>query len=471
LSRRKKQSYENLEITAYAAEGKSIGKLEDGKVLFVENAIPGDIVNVRVVKDKKSWAEAKITALVAPSPNRIPAFCSHFGVCGGCKWQMLPYPLQIQYKQQQVIDQLTRIGQLTLPPVLPILGSPIQTYYRNKIEFTFSKHRYRTTEELKLADDTPFELEPAMGFHAPGLFDKVVPLDQCYLQAEPTNTLLTALKNYCKEHQLEFYDFKAQAGWLRNIIIRVTRTNELLVNVIFKHDQEEARIKLLDFIIETVPSITSLHYTINPKVNDTIYDIHVITYYGKGFIEETLERFKFKISPKSFFQTNTYQAENLYSVVRAFANLSGTETVYDLYCGTGSIGIFLSDKAKNIVGIEAVEDAILDAKENAAWNELSNCHFYTGDTAKIINEAFFETNGFPDVIITDPPRAGMHPALIDQLLQIKSPKIVYVSCNPATQARDLQSLTTLYKIEKVQPVDMFPHTHHIENVVLLSLIA
>ena len=384
---------------------------------------------------------------------------------------MLPYPLQIQYKQQQVIDQLTRIGQLTLPPVLPILGSPIQTYYRNKIEFTFSKHRYRTSEELKQADDTPFELEPAMGFHAPGLFDKVVPLDQCYLQAEPTNTLLTALKNYCKEHQLEFYDFKAQAGWLRNIIIRVTRTNELLVNVIFKHEQEEARIKFLDFIIATVPTITSLHYTINPKVNDTIYDIPVITYYGKGFIEETLERFKFKISPKSFFQTNTYQAENLYRVVREFANLSGTETVYDLYCGTGSIGIFLSDKAKNIVGIEAVEDAILDAKENAAWNELSNCHFYTGDTAKIINEAFFETNGFPDVIITDPPRAGMHPALIDQLLQIKSPKIVYVSCNPATQARDLQSLTTLYKIEKVQPVDMFPHTHHIENVVLLSLIA
>lgn len=469
MARKKKPEIKGLQITAYAAEGKSIATLEDGKVLFVENAIPGDIVDVRVTKNKKSWAEGKVINMVTPSPTRKEAFCEHFGICGGCKWQMVPYEQQIAYKQQQVKDQLTRIGHIDLPEVQSISGSPLQQYYRNKLEFTFSLHRYRTHEEIKAAGDTVLPVQPALGFHAPGLFDKVVEINQCYLQQEPTNKLLQVLRKYTEKHNLPYYDYRAHTGWLRNVVLRVARTGEILVNIIIQHEDKSKRIALLDHLLKEIPEITTLHYTINPKVNDSIHDLDVITYFGKGYIEETLEDFRFKISPKSFFQTNTYQAENLYRFTREFAGLTGNETLYDLYCGTGSIGIFCSKSAKKVIGIELVADAIEDAKINAAANGLNHCMFYAGDVADICTDDFFETHGRPDVIITDPPRAGMHEKLVQQLLRIKAPKVVYVSCNPATQARDLQLLNETYKVTRLQPVDMFPHTHHIENVALLEL--
>ena len=458
----------NVTIDAYAAEGKSIARLDDGKVLFVDNVVPGDIIDAIIIKDKKSWAQGKMTRMVAPSPQRIEPFCQHFGVCGGCKWQMLPYSQQLVYKQQQVADQLERIGHIVLPEMEPIKGSPHERYYRNKLEFTFSTHRYMSYADIANKEEkiTPI---PALGFHAPGLFDKVVEINTCYLQNEPTNLLLTVLRSYTEEHQLPYYDFKAQYGWLRNVIIRVATTGEVLINLVMHHEDEANRIGLLEHILANVPGITSLNYTLNGKVNDTIYDQEVVCYSGKKYIEEKLENFRFKISPKSFFQTNTYQAETLYKITREFAGLAGNEILYDLYCGTGSIGIFCSALAKKVVGIEAVEDAIKDAYENAALNNLDNCLFFAGDVEKICTDAFFAEHGRPDVIITDPPRAGMTEKLINQLLKMQAPRVVYVSCNPATQARDLQLLDAAYKITRLQPVDMFPHTHHIENVALLEL--
>ncbi len=470
MSRKKKRTLPLLNITveAYAAEGKSIVHLEDGKVLFVDNAIPGDVIDAFIVKDKKSWAQGRMTRLVEPSPQRIAPFCQHFGICGGCKWQMLPYSQQLIYKQQQVADQLTRIGHIELPEMQPILGSPRERYYRNKLEFTFSTSRYLTIDEVKNREEK-YEPIPALGFHAPGLFDKVVEIHTCYLQDEPTNTLLNTLRNYTEAHNLPYYDFKAQYGWLRNVIIRVASTGEVLINLVMHHEDEANRIGILEHILQNVPGITSLNYTLNGKMNDTIYDQEVINYAGKEYIEEKLENFRFKISPKSFFQTNTYQAEALYRITRDFAGLTGSEVLYDLYCGTGSIGIFCSAGAKKVIGIEVVEDAIKDAYENAAMNGLEHCSFFAGDVEKVCTDAFFAEHGRPDVIITDPPRAGMTEKLINQLLKMRAPKVVYVSCNPATQARDLQLLDAAYKITRLQPVDMFPHTHHIENVALLEL--
>ena len=442
--------------------------LENGKVLFVENVVPGDIVDVFVFKDKTSWAQGKMLKLVTPSPDRISPFCPHFGVCGGCKWQMLPYGKQIAYKQQQVADQLRRIGNVVLPEMESILGSENEQFYRNKLEFTFSTKRYKTNEEIAERTEK-FEDDPVLGFHAPGLFDKVVEIQQCYLQPDPSNLLLQTIGQYTRAHNLSYYDFKKQAGWLRNVIIRVATTGEVLVNLVIQHEKKEEREALLQQIWDTVPGITSLNYTINGKVNDTIYDQEVICWKGSKYIEEHLGDLKFKISPKSFFQTNTKQARALYSVVKDFAGFSGTETLYDLYCGTGSIGIFCADSVKQVIGIETVADAIADAGENAALNSIDNCKFYAGDVAEICTDAFFATHGFPDVIITDPPRVGMHPKLVAQLLRIKANKIVYVSCNPATQARDLALLNEYYVIRRIKPVDMFPHTHHIENVVLLEL--
>lgn len=469
MARKKKAQVEQVKIESYAAEGKSIAHLEDGKVLFVPNAIPGDVVDVLVLKNKKSYAEGKVMQLLEPSPLRVEPFCQHFGVCGGCKWQMLPYEQQLQYKQQQVADQLKRIGHVELPPIQAILGSPIQTNYRNKLEFTFCTHRYRTQEELKAAEGEVLAPEPALGFHAPGLFDKVVPIHECYLQPEPTNTLLKVLREYTEQHHLPYYDHRMHTGWLRNIMLRVARTGEVLVNLVVKKEDKKEREALLEHIYQNVPGITSLHYTINPKVNDSVHDLDVQLYKGKGYIEETLEDYRFIISPKSFFQTNTYQAEALYRVTREFAGLTGSEVLYDLYCGTGSIGIFCSKGAKKVIGIEVVEDAIEDAKKNAALNGLEHCLYYAGDVAQICTDEFFTAHGRPDVIITDPPRAGMHEKLVQQLLKMRAPKIVYVSCNPATQARDLQLLCTDYNVTRLQPVDMFPHTHHIENVALLEL--
>ncbi|WP_240432895.1 23S rRNA (uracil(1939)-C(5))-methyltransferase RlmD [Taibaiella koreensis] len=452
----------------YAAEGKSIAHLEDGKTLFVEGAVPGDIVEVLVLKNKKSYAEGKTLRIETPSADRVTPFCEHFGVCGGCKWQMLPYEKQLEYKQIQVADQLSRIGHVALPPIEPIAGSGAQRYYRNKLEFTFSELSYLTREEIAAAGDDAIARRPALGFHAPGMFDKVVDINTCHLQAEPTNKIKNLLRQIARQHDLPFYDHRQQEGWLRNVVIRVATTGEVMVNLIVKYDREELKM-ILDTLLQEVPEITSLHYTINPKMNDTIYDLTVHTYKGKGYIEEFLEDFRFKISPKSFFQTNTRQAERLYQITREFAGLTGNEVVYDLYCGTGSIGIFLSKGARKIIGIEAVPDAIEDAKLNAEWNGLEHCQFYAGDVSDIATDAFFEAHGRPDVVITDPPRAGMHEKLIRQLLRMRAPRVVYVSCNPATQARDLQLLDEAYKVVRLQPVDMFPHTHHIENVALLEL--
>lgn len=471
MSRKKKQPVYNIKIDAYAAEGKSVAHLEDGKVLFVENAVPGDVVNVRIVKEKKSWAEGKVTELIDPSPLRVTPFCQHFGICGGCKWQMLPYPQQLAYKQQQVADQLQRIGHVPLPEVQPILGSPHERFYRNKLEFTFSNHKYRTQEEIRAAGDAVFTPEPALGFHAPGLFDKVVPIHTCYLQTDPTNLLLKVLREYAESRELSYYDYRSQQGWLRNVVLRISTMGEVLINLVIQNENEKERKAILDHILANVPGITTLHYTINPKVNDSLHDLDVQCYYGKGYIEEQLGKFRYKISPKSFFQTNSYQAEALYNVTREFAGLTGNETVYDLYCGTGSIGIYCSEGAKNVIGIEVVEDAVKDAYENAAMNGLQHCKFYAGDVAAICTDEFFAEHGHPDVIITDPPRAGMHEKLMQQLLKMRAPKVVYVSCNPATQARDLQLLAEAYDVTRLQPVDMFPHTHHIENVALLELRA
>lgn len=455
-------------IEKYAAEGKSIARLEDGKTLFVEGAVPGDVARVFVHKKKKSYAEGKAMNIITPSSDRVTPFCEHFGVCGGCKWQMLPYEKQLEYKHQQVVDQLTRIGHVALPEILPILGSEKTKLYRNKLEFTFSKRSYLTREEIEAAGDNEIIHKPALGFHAPGMFDKVVDIHTCYLQDEPTNLIKNNIRDLALANNWEFYDYKEQDGWLRNLMMRVATTGEILINLVVKENRPELFI-ILDKIKEWVPNVTSLNYTINAKLNDSIYDLDVICYHGIPYIHENLGQYKFKISPKSFFQTNTKQAEVLYSVTKEFAGLTGNEVLYDLYCGTGSIGIFCSDGAKQLIGIEVVEDAIADAKLNADMNNLKNCKFYAGDVGKIATDEFFAKHGKPDVIITDPPRAGMSEKLIQQLLKMRAPRVVYVSCNVATQARDLALLDEAYKVIKIQPVDMFPHTHHIENVVLLEL--
>ncbi len=466
--KKKRVPLEHLTIDAYAAEGKSIAHLEDGKVVFVENVVPGDVINAVTTKNKSAWAEARMVKLITPSPDRVQPFCQHFGVCGGCKWQMLPYPIQLKYKQQQVEDQLKRIGHLEFREMFPILGSADDKYYRNKLEFTFSTQKYRTFEEIESRDEK-FEPEPAFGFHAPGLFDKVVPIETCYLLEDPVNLILDVVRKYSLEHQLPYYDIRKHTGWLRNIIIRKTTLGELMINLVVAYEDDNVLFDLLKHMDANIPGITSLQYTINDKKNDTIYDRDVKVFKGTAFIREQLEQYVFKISPKSFFQTNSRQAETLYKVARDFAGLTGSETLYDLYCGTGSIGIFCSAGAKKVVGIEVIDDAIIDARENASINNLDHCTFFTGDVIDICTDDFFTQHGKPDVIITDPPRAGMHTKLVDQLLKMAAPRIVYVSCNPATQARDLQLLCTMYDIKKVQPVDMFPHTHHIENVVLLEL--
>ena len=469
MARKKiKKIVSSLKLENYAAEGKSVAHLEDGKTVFVTGAVPGDVVEIVLSKNKANYAEGQVLKILEPAADRVTPFCEHFGICGGCKWQMLPYEKQLKYKQQQVEDQISRIGKVKLPSILPIIGCMQDRLYRNKLEFTFCKDAYLTKEEMIQQRENPVERLPVLGFHAPKMFDKVVDIQHCHLQQEPTNRIKNLLRDYAIKNDLSFYSPREQIGWLRNLIIRISSLGEVMVNLIVKENIDQL-IPMLDYLLKSVPEITSLHYTINPKVNDSIYDLKVITYFGKGFIEEKLEDFKFKISPKSFFQTNTLQAERLYKVVRDFADLSGKETVYDLYCGTGSIGIFVSKNARKIIGVETVADAITDAKENAKWNQLSNCSFFVGDVTDIVKEGFFEANGFPDVIITDPPRAGMTPKLIQQLIQIQSPKIVYVSCNPATQARDLQMLYPYYEITKLQPVDMFPQTHHIENVALLKL--
>lgn len=466
MGKKKNIVLENLLVTGYAAGGKCLAKHE-GKVIFMENAVPGDIVTVRLIKNKKDWAEAQVIRITGFSSERIQPFCKHFGICGGCQWQMLPYEKQLEYKQDQVLQSLKRIGKLELPEIRPIMGSERTTHYRNKLEYTFSNRRYLLREEL--ADPQISTMQNAAGFHARGIFDKVVDVDTCYLQDEPTNAIRKEIKNWAVENHVSFYDIQRHEGFLRNVQMRLCRTGEIMVNIVFGYVDESLQVGLLERVQNRFPSITTLLYTINPKWNDSLNDLHPRIYSGKGYVVEKLEKFSFKIGPKSFFQTNTTQAERLYQTVRAFAALNGTETIYDLYCGTGSIGIFLSDQAKKVVGIELIPEAIADAKENALLNQIHHAAFFAGDVTAICDDAFFETNGRPDLIVTDPPRAGMSDKLVAKLLEIAAKKIIYVSCNPATQARDLSLLSEKYQISAVQPVDMFPHTLHIENVTALFL--
>jgi len=464
--RKKKVVLHNVKMENYAAEGKSLARVE-GKVIFVENTIPGDEVDVLLQKNKKDWGEGIALHFHNYSNLRIEPFCQHFGVCGGCQWQMLPYAQQLQFKQQQVTDNLKRIGKVALPEMFPIVGADQTTRYRNKMEYTFANKRFLLPEELNNPNISTEE--NVAGFHARGFFDKVVPIFECHLQEEPTNFIRLAVWNYAKENGLTHYDIRQHTGFLRNLQIRLATTGELMVNIVLGYEDKQNRLGLLKFIEEKFPEITTLLYTINTKKNDSLFDLEPKIYKGKGYIVEKLEDFNFKISPKSFFQTNTKQGEKLYQITREFAELTGTQTVYDLYCGTGSIGIFVSKQAKKIVGVEVIEEAINDAKENAQINNLLHASFFTGDVIDICNDTFFEEHGKPDVVITDPPRAGMHEKLVRKLLDIAAPLIVYVSCNPATQARDLAVLNEKYDVTKIQPVDMFPHTLHIENIVQLKL--
>ncbi|MFT3682760.1 MAG: 23S rRNA (uracil(1939)-C(5))-methyltransferase RlmD [Ferruginibacter sp.] len=464
--KRKKFTLENILVTGYAAEGKSVAKV-DGKVFFIEGAVPGDVIDAFISTNKKDWGEGRVTRIHEYSSERAEPFCRHFGTCGGCKWQMLPYNKQLEYKQQETEHNFKRIAKVPLPPLLPIAGSDATRFYRNKLEFTFSNKRYLSNEEIKAAGE--IVQENALGLHVPRIFDKVIDIHECYLMDDINDRIRNSIRTFAEKNNYSFYDIKQHTGWLRNIIIRYCSTGELMVNICIGYKDEAETKKLLDFVLMEVPSITTLLYTINPKWNDSIYDLTPVIYNGKGYVIEKLGDFEFKIGPKSFFQTNTKQAEKLYSITKDFAGLTGKEIVYDLYCGTGSIGIFVSDMAKKIIGVEVIAEAIEDAKENAALNNISHAEFFAGDVINICDDAFFDKHGRPDVVITDPPRAGMHEKLVNKLLEIAAPKIVYVSCNTATQARDIGFLAEKYEVEKLQPVDMFPHTHHIECVALLKL--
>jgi 23S rRNA (uracil1939-C5)-methyltransferase len=466
VRKRKNIILENLKVENYAAEGKSIAR-RDGKVVFIESVVPGDLVDVRLFKNKKDWAEGYPVKIHKYSKDRVQPFCQHFGVCGGCQWQMLPYEKQLQYKQQQVEETLKRIGKIALPASLPIAGAEQTKYYRNKLEYTFGNRRYLLPHEL--SDASVSAEENVSGYHAKGVFDKVVKIEKCWLQPEPTNEIRLALTAFAKKNNYSFYDVKKHNGFLRTMQIRMCTTGEIMVNIVFANEDEKKIKLLLDHVLEKFPAITTLLYTINQKWNDSLNDLQPVTYHGKGYITEKLEEFQLKIGPTSFFQTNSRQGEKLYKITRDFAELSGEQIVYDLYCGTGSIGIFLSKLAKKIIGVESIDAAVQDARENARLNNIAAAEFYTGDVIDICNDDFFEKHGKPDVIISDPPRAGMHEKLVKKILEIEAPLVVYVSCNPATQARDLNTLGEKYAVTKIQPVDMFPHTHHIENVVQLKI--
>ena len=458
---------ENIEITDVAAEGKAIAKV-DNLVVFVPYAVPGDVVDLQVRKKKHSYAEAEVVRFHRYSPRRVQPVCQHFGVCGGCKWQCLPYEDQLRYKQKQVVDNLTRIGKVELPPVQPILGSAQTFGYRNKLEFGFSNKKWLTAEEV--ASGEKFDVMDAVGFHIPGAFDKILDIDTCHLMDDVNNRLRNTIRSYALEHGLTFFDLRAQTGLLRGMMLRTSATEEvmLLMQFCIRTDEEQAQAEaLLAFLHATFPEVTSLLWVNHLTCNDTIGDLDVHTYAGTDFISETMEDLRFKVGPKSFYQTNTHQAYELYKVARNFAQLTGNELVYDLYTGTGTIANFVAHQARQVIGIEYVPEAIEDAKENARINNLQNTLFYAGDMKDILNREFIAQHGRPDVIITDPPRAGMHTDVVDTILFAAPRRIVYVSCNPATQARDLALLDADYRVEAVQPVDMFPQTHHVENVVLL----
>ncbi len=455
---------ENVTIESVAAEGKALTHV-DGTVVFVEFAVPGDVVDIQVYKKKKNYMEGFIKRMVKPSPQRLEPFCEHFGVCGGCRWQPLPYDLQLQAKQQQVWDQLVRIGHLDIPPISPIIGSDKTVFYRNKLEYSFSSKRWILRHEDPEA--IPPQDRVGLGFHVGKFFDKVLDIKQCWLQKEPSNAIRLFIKDYAVNHGLEFYDIRENHGFLRNMFIRTTEAGAVMLILCFAREDREARTSLLDAIAGRFPEITSLYYVINTKQNDSISDQECILYKGEDAIYETMEGLTFKIGPKSFYQTNSPQAYKLYSVAREFAGLTGSEVVYDLYTGTGTIAQFVSAKASKVIGIEYVPEAIEDAKVNAARNGITNCTFFAGDMKDILTAGFIAGHGRPDVVILDPPRAGIHPDVAEVILQAAPSKIVYVSCNPASQARDLAILSQAYDITAVQPVDMFPHTMHVENVCAL----
>ena len=465
---RKKQEIilENVRIEAVAAEGKAIARI-DGTVLFVQFAVPGDIVDVKVTKKKKNYMEGFITRMVTPSKDRLEPFCSHFGICGGCKWQPLPYEMQLEAKQQQVYDQLVRIGHLDVPEIQPIVPSEKTQYYRNKLEFTFSQSRWiEKKEDLESLEEKD---RVGLGFHVGRFFDKVLDIRHCYLQQSPSNEIRLFIRDFALKNSLEFFNIREHRGFLRNMFIRTDFAGNIMLIICFYHEDKAQREALLDAVSEAFPQIVSLYYVINGKANDSISDQECVLYKGQEVIFEKMENLRFRIGPKSFYQTNPLQAYNLYCVAREFAGLTGGEVVYDLYTGTGTIAQFVASKASKVIGIEYVPEAIEDARINARDNGIENCEFFAGDMKDILTDDFVNEHGHPDVIILDPPRAGIHPDVAKVILNAEPSKIVYVSCNPASQARDLEILCSKYEITAVRPVDMFPHTHHVENVVALRL--
>lgn len=471
MARKKKELplLEGITITGVAAEGKAIARV-DNLVVFVPYVVPGDVVDLQIKRKKHSYAEAEAVKVHQYSDKRAIPFCQHYGVCGGCQWQVLDYSEQLKYKQQQVVDNLSRIGKVVLPEISPILGSEQTQGYRNKLEYTFSNKRWLTREEV--AQNVVYDQMNAVGFHIPGAFDKVLAIEKCWLQDDISNRIRNAIRDYAYEHQYTFINLRTHEGMLRNLIIRTSTTGELMVILVAQiKTGEEMRLfeTLLQYVADSFSEITSLLYIINNKVNDSIGDLEVHTFKGEDHIFEEMEGLRFKVGPKSFYQTNSRQAYNLYKVARQFAGLTGNELVYDLYTGTGTIANFVSRQAHRVIGIEYVPEAIEDARINSEINGIDNTLFFAGDMKDILTEDFIREHGRPDVIITDPPRAGMHPDVVNVILQSAPKRIVYVSCNPATQARDLQLLDSKYRVKAVQPVDMFPHTYHVENVVLLEI--
>ena len=457
---------QEVEITGAADKGKGVGRHADGIVVFVEHVAPGDIVDVHVVKKKKDYLEGYAIRYHKLSPHRVEPFCEHFNICGGCRWQHVSYEAQIQFKERVVMDALFRIGRVRAKRFIPIVPCEETIYYRNKLEYAFSNKRWLTKEEVELGVSN---LEDVLGYHRAAAFDKIVDINHCWLQADPSNELRLAVKEVAINQGLSFYDLRANEGFMRHIMIRLTTLGELMLIVSFFENDQDKIVLFLDEVIERVPALTSVFYCINPKTNDYIGDLDMVLYHGNGYIVEQLGHVRFKIGPKSFFQTNSKQAKVLYDKVVKFAGLTGEENVYDLYTGVGSIAIFAAKFCRQVVGIEEVPEAIVDAEENARMNAIENCRFYAGDVKNILTAEFAEKHGKPDLVITDPPRAGMHADVLKILLELESPKIVYVSCNPASQARDLIILCEKYDLRKIQPVDMFPHTHHVETVALLKL--
>lgn len=459
--------FHQIEVLDAGAKGVSVAKAPDGKVIFIPNVVPGDVVDVQTFKKRKAYYEGKAVKFHELSKHRIDPICEHFGVCGGCKWQNMKYSQQLYYKQNEVKNHLQRIGKVELPEFEDILGSEKQFFYRNKMEFSFSNSRWLTEKEIGSTED--LGNRNALGFHIPKMWDKILDIEKCHLQQDPSNAIRNEIRAFANEHNLAFFNPREHSGLLRTLMIRTASTGEIMVLIQFFEDDKANRELILDHLYEKFPQITSLQYVVNAKQNDTIYDQDIKLYKGRDYILEEMEGLKFSINAKSFYQTNSDQAYELYKITRDFAGLTGNETVYDLYTGTGTIAQFVSKKAKKVIGVESVPEAILDAKANAERNNITNCEFFVGDMKVVFNEAFIAQHGKPDVIITDPPRDGMHAMVIDQILKIAPKKVVYVSCNSATQARDLALMDEKYKVTRVRPVDMFPQTHHVENVVLLEL--